>query len=304
LVTAGASELMMPKYGNIWTYYPDTNIYNFLVKDPAGPAALDVLKRAKQQRKAYTYASMYNVSELAAAYPNDHALAVRLLSALRSLVRPHGLKDTPELLRAELRHLQDRSALMQLIEPRDSEYTREYLRVLDDLIERPAQNAGRFQEAADDVARRKRDWVDMMREARREFGVMIGTDPLPFERNIEAFFAWSVQTNYIETIVTGLRPPDMRGDMTGAEIARRLDETIGYRSMVYFMLSAIGYQGILQEDRPHFGDAIDQHHGIYAGYFDIFVSNDEDCRKFATKGLRNGDRVMSLDEFLVFLGTL
>jgi hypothetical protein len=294
----------MPKYGNIWTYYPDANIINFLVKDEAGPVALDVLKRAKERRKAYTYASTYSVMELAAAYPRNPELAVRLLKALRSIVRPHGLKDTPELLRAELRHLQDRSVLMELIEPRDSEYTREYLQVLDDLIERPTQNAVRYQQAADDVARRKRDWLEMMKEAVLKFKEMIGTDALPFERNIDAFFAWSVRTNYIETIVIGLRPPDMRGDMTGAEIGRRLDETIGYRSMIYFMLSAIGYQGILQEDEPHFGDAIDQHHGIYAGYFDIFVTNDQDCRKFATKGLRAGDRVMSLDEFLAFLGTL
>lgn len=294
----------MPKYGNIWSYYADNNIYNYLVQNPAGPAALDVLMRAKRERKARTYASMYNVSELAATYPANPTLAIQLLLTLRTLATRCGVKDTPELLRAELRHLQDRSVRMELFEPRDSAYTREYHRVLDDLIERPAQNAAFFQQAADQMRQRKQDWRTAMRGFRAALTQAIGNDPLPFAATFEGYYTWALQTNYIESIVTGLRPADMRGDMAGAEIARRIDETIGYRSLVYFMMSAIGYQAILRETRPDFGDAIDQHHGIYAGYFDIFVSNDVDCRMFATKGLRNGERVMSLDEFLAFVGTL
>jgi hypothetical protein len=120
----------MPKYGEIWTYYRDTNIYNYLVKDPAGPAALNALTSAKQQRKAYTYASMFNIEELAATYPSDPALAVRLLETLRMLVDRSGVRGTPELLRAEIRHLRDHSVRMELFESRDSEYTREYFRVV------------------------------------------------------------------------------------------------------------------------------------------------------------------------------
>lgn len=294
----------MPKYGRIWTYYLDTNIYNFLVKEATGPAALSVLLQAKRLRKAYTYASTFNISELAATYPYDAPLALRLLRTLREVVVRRGAKDTPELLRAELRYLLDRSVTMELFTSRDSEYTNGYFEVLDDLIERPTQNTARFQQALDDVRERKRNWRDMMREARREFTRMIGTGPLPFPATIDCFFEWARQTNYVETIVTGLRPADMRNAMPGPEIAARLDELIGYRSLVYFMMSAIGYQGILQTATPDYGDAIDQHHGIYAGYVDIFVSNDEDCRKFATKGLRNGERVMTLPDFLTFVGAL
>ncbi len=291
----------MPKYGDIWSFYLDTNIYNFLVQDPRGPAALQDLLTAKQNRRGYAYASLYNIMELAATYQGNSTLAVQLLTVLRRLAYRRGLNDTPEILRAEVRHLRDHSVQMELIKPRDSEYTRRYFQTLDDLIDRPSQNTTLYREMYDDVRRRKRQTLDNSREARRQFAAMIGSDPLPFAPNIQAYFTWARATNYFETITTGLRPYDMRNEITGAELLGRLDEMIGYRSMVYFMLSALGYQFFLRETTPDYGDAIDQHHGIYAGYFDIFVSNDEDCRKFATQGLRDGERVMSLQELLEFL---
>lgn len=291
----------MPKYGDIWSYYLDANVYNHLVQTPGGPAALDELLAAKRNRRGYAYASLFSISELAATYQGNPTLAVQLLAVLRRLACRRGLKDTQEILRAEIRHLRDHSVQLELLAPRDSEYTRNYFQTLDDLIDRPSQNAALYRELYDDVTRRKERTLADMRVAREKFGEMVGSDPLPFARNIDAYFEWARATNYVETITTGVRPLDMRGEISGADIARRLDDTIGYRSMVYFQLSVIGYQCILQEHSPHFGDAIDQHHGIYAGYFDIFVSNDANCRKYATKGLRNGERVMSLQELLEFL---
>lgn len=294
----------MPKYGAHWSYYLDNNIYNYLVQEAPGPTALEVLKHAKDAGKAKTYLSAYNVSELAATYQSNPSLAIELLKAARAVAVPGGMKDTPEILKAEVQHLLTPATRLEILEAPGSPADRYYVRTLDDLINRPLYNARLYIDLYEDVTRRKESWRESWREARRVLGEMIGNDSLPFAPHIDAFFDWSWETGYIAVVASSLRPPDMRTMVTGAEITRRLDDTIGFRSMVYFTMSALGYQCFLREDRPHFGDAIDHHHGIYAGYFDIFVSNDGNCRKYATKGLRGAERVMSLDEFLAFLGTL
>jgi hypothetical protein len=76
---------------------------------------------------------------------------------------------------------------------------------------------------------------------------------------------------------------------------------VGFRSMVYFVLSAFYFQVMKREHPLRDGDAFDHRHAVAAGYCDYFVNNDEYARKYATQGCRNGQRAVTLDEFLNLL---
>ena len=59
---------------------------------------------------------------------------------------------------------------------------------------------------------------------------------------------------------------------------------------------------VIKKEALDKGDGYDAHHGLVAANFDVYVCSDQDARKFATPGCRNGQKVMTLDEFIASLG--
>jgi hypothetical protein len=292
------------KYGRIPIYYLDSSVYNELSHQNGRPDAVARLRQAKLDRKAYTYMSRYVLHELVLTYTSRNRDKLPgLMRIVREVAVPGRLvKDTPELLEPDIRRLVDRSVGTDILEPRDTEATRNLATVVAKLAaDEPLPPEGRawVDRLAREQQRRKDEWAKVWsawrsavtEEERRKTPKTLG----------EYLFKVS-QNGGLQGNVEPLIPKAVRGLITPAELTRRLDETESFRSLVYYVTAAFYYQVLTGRHDPKPGDAFDHQHGIAAGCFDFFVSKDERSREYARSGCRGNQQVMTLDEFLAFLG--
>lgn len=73
----------------------------------------------------------------------------------------------------------------------------------------------------------------------------------------------------------------------------------GFCHYLYYWLGLI-YDQNFNNSHPNRGDAIDMYHAIYAGYSDVFVSNDSSLRKYLEYIPCNKHQYLSLDKFFVY----
>jgi hypothetical protein len=163
----------------------------------------------------------------------------------------------------------------------------------------PARLMAIVKSSAADAVRRKEE--DKMRAEGfvRKMKEYEGPDNWTF-RDIHDFFDFCFKRTTHGASVAKACMPFGGVRFTKDEFARRLDETRSYRALVYLELSHIFYKAYSGRKRfqKHWGDVIDVQHIVYAAHFDIFVSDDENCRDYAAKGAEGRHRIMPLDEFV------
>jgi hypothetical protein len=286
------------------TYYLDTSVYNQLVHQPGYPKYIDRLKRARDEGTAYTFVSRYLLQELAVTSHGNRDIGHRLMKVVQDIaLRGRLVKDTPVLTHEDVHRLVDPSVDKDFLEPLGCENARKVSYLIDEFAQdRPLDGQWKhFCELQREKQRKYRsEWKALWKAVRTEDRAKFGGDKIP--RTFKQFMG--KKKRRAEALLGMVRlwtPKSLRNVLPLEELARRIEETTSYRGMLYYITSAYFWK-ILKNDKLDKGDAFDAHHGLIAANFDVFVCKDVKARKYAGAWCRNGQRVLTLREFIRELG--
>lgn len=284
-------------------YHLDTSAYNELVHQPGRLDYIDRLKRARDEGQAYTFMSRDLLQELVVTYNCDADLGNRFIRTVQGIVsRGRLFKEPPELFRQEIHRLLDDTVTKDYLEPLGCTDASKLANLVDEFSEdRPlhqmAQDFVKLQlkKQKDNKDQWKLSWSSLLKS---RYNFKKGQIPKTFPEFMQRLKA----EDNLQGLVEMWTPTNLKGVMPSADLARRLEETVSFRAMVYHITSALFYKIIKTQDGLHGGDYFDSRHSIVAANLDVFVCKDEEARKYASSWCRNGQRVETLDEFISNLG--
>lgn len=286
------------------TYYLDTSVWNQLVHNPkpGRPECIARLKRARDEGQAHTYVTRHLLQELVCAFKGNPALGKQLMKTVQQIVlRACLVKDTPVLTAMDVGYLVDSTNDRDYLEPRDSKDALKLAYSIDRLADQSYdQQAKDFCELQLKKLRcSKAQWLCAWRRyVKEERAKFDPTKTIP--EKFEDFLGDNSGGEAMLSMVTMWTPKNLRALLPLEELGRRLEETTSYRGMMY-QLTSHYFHKILKKDKLHGGDAYDAHHAVAAANFEVFVCRDKNARKYAAPWCRNGQRILTLDEFITVL---
>ncbi len=289
------------------TYYVDTSVWNQLTHqpEPGLPEFVARLKRARDEGQAHTYLSRHLVQELVAAFVRKPDIGRRLFKTVQAIVlRGCLVKDSPVLKEQDVRHLVDPSVSTDPLEPRGCLDVQKMTYAVDVFAQDGPLDpkwegfcAQQRQKAYEYKTQYLDPWRQLVEEDRKKFDM----DSIPEDHTLDRFLGDSNSTETKLAMVELWTPKSLKSLMPLPELARRLDETVSFRGMLFYLTSFYFWKVLKNEPLDH-GDGFDAHHGLMAANFDVFVCKDANSRKYAEAGCRNGQRVVTLEEFVKDLG--
>jgi hypothetical protein len=283
-------------------YHLDTSGYNELVHQPGRLSFIDRLKRARDEGQAYTFLSRDLLQELVVTYNTDADLGNRFIRTVQSIaLRGRLLKDAPELFRQEVNRLVNEKEFTDYLEPLGWQDATKLANLVDEFSEdKPLHPM-----AQDFVKLQRKKQQDVKDQWRAAWSTFLQSrynyKKAQIPKTFSEFIARIRAEDGMETLVEMWTPKSLKGVIPAAELARRLDETVSFRAMVYHVSSAFFHKILKTQDGLHGGDYFDARHSVAAANVDVFVCNDEDAGKYASSWCRNGQRVMTLSDFVASL---
>jgi hypothetical protein len=298
---------MSAERGRPLTAYIDTSSWNELSHqpEPGRPECVARLKRARDEGKVQTFLSRHLFQEIIATFDRYPDKGRRLTRVVQAVARPNWvIKDSPILKQDDVRHLLDPSVSNDPLEPHGSPAAVNMWTGIDEL----SRNAPLSQKVKDYILHWKQGaydykkkyltpWEEIVTDHRAQHNL----DKLPEHPGFAEFLGDPSRIEVKEALVSCWLPDDIRKLIPLPELARRLDETVSIRGMLFYMWCYY-YWKVVRKEPLEKGDGYDAHHGLIAANFDVFVCGDANARKYATPGCRNGQKVMTLDEFISSLG--
>lgn len=285
--------------------YFDTNIYNHLLKDSI---SLQEIKNAVSKRTIGIFLSITNLEELLGGLKNDQSNTQDIQNIFK-LTREICLSGRVtqalfELINAEFNHLVDSTVRINIYS-NNKNVKEKFLYWWELLAKNPNIKNEEIIKINDEIKRDKYGFRDAMKIAKQKMQEAIKKDNIPTEATSEFIDNVINKSNYTDNFIASILEDKIKNSqITVTMVKKNLPAMKGLYHWLYYNLLGIIYHHDFAGGEPEPGDARDMHHAIYAGYSDIFVSDDTNLIKYLRYIPTNKHQYLNLDEFIQYLKTL
>lgn len=282
--------------------YFDTNIYNHLFDDSV---AFHKIKSAVDKRIIRIFISVANVEELLGEYVSDKVKTQQKFNLTREICMTSRVaQDHSELINAEFNHLLDPSIRINVSSNNKSlkEKFFGWWELLSNNIDVKKEEITKI---VDEIRKDKDGFRGSMKEAQQKMRTFIKQDNITSRTIPEFIDEMMNKGSYIDSFIASVLGDKIKNTMITVDMVKNnLSIMEGFRHLLYYNLLCIIYHHDFAGGKPEPGDSRDMYHAIYAGYADIFVSNDGDLIKYLQYIPTDKHRYLKLDEFVQVLSEL
>jgi len=280
--------------------YFDTNIYNHLLDNQN---QIEPIKKAVSNRIVGIFVSDVNFEELLGTYRNNPQKAQSLFQLAWNICLHRATQPLFNLVKAEFRHLIDLSVRINVYS-NDKNYANNFIDWWNLLAKQPNVKKDEIESTLQNIKENKYDFRDAMKLGQQKMKEVITKDNIKFQTPEEFLKEMLNKSSSVRDYINGFLSKVNNPQITVDMVRSNLSKMEGFRHSLYYYLLALVYHHNFAGGEPELGDSRDMHHIIYAGYSDIFVSDDTNLVKYLRYIPTKKHKYLKLDEFIQYLKTL